>query len=111
MDFKKNIHIIYISIIILMLIKDLIIFNKSSINLNFDSTKHPIDYQLKYINDCYLTIHNFVSINSTIRNQPTIENSNDIKNDFDFKTYIYSYTKPYLIEMIQNSTKDCLCCN
>ena len=66
----------------------------------------PIYYELKNINDnCYLTIHNLISINSTIGN------GNNISTNEKFKSYIYSYTKPYLLELIHNSTDDCLCCN
>ncbi len=66
----------------------------------------PIDYELKNIIDnCYLTIHNLISINTTIGNE------NNISTNEKFNSYIYSYTKPYLLELIQNSTEDCLCCN
>lgn len=53
------------------------------------------------IDKCYLTIQNFV----TMRHGFNI--SNDRK--FDLKTYISSFSKPYLIELLQHETKDCLC--
>ena len=65
--------------------------------------KQPIDYEIKNIDDCYLTIHNFVTLKTKFWNQS--------KEDMEFKTYIYSYTKPYLLELVQNSTHDCLCSN
>jgi hypothetical protein len=111
MEFKNYYHSIYISIISLLLLSYIYLLNKSiTINVNQDTKEHPIDYQIKDLKECYLTIHNFVSINTTIKDQSSKNESNVIKNKFNFKTYIYSYTKPYLIELIQNSTKDCLCC-
>ena len=59
----------------------------------------PVDHEIKDIDDCFLTIHNLISIKM-----------NDSTSDHDVKTYIYSATKPFLIELINNSTKDCLCC-
>jgi hypothetical protein len=110
MDFK-NYHISYIIIIIILLIINFILLNKSiTINFNNDLKKFPIDYQIEDLKECYLTVHNFVSINTTVQDQSSINDSSDIKNKFDFKTFIYSYTKPYLLELVQNSTKDCLCC-
>lgn len=65
------------------------------------NTKQPIDYSInKDLEKCYITIHNFVTYNY----------SNNIDENLQFKTYIYSYTKPFLLELTQNSTKDCLCC-
>jgi hypothetical protein len=78
--------------------------------LDYVTKKYPIDYQIRDIDDCYLTVHNFVSINSTIE-EISANISHDINNKLNFKTYIYSYTKPFLLELIQNSTKDCLCCS
>jgi hypothetical protein len=111
MDFK-NYHLLYIIIISIQMLIILILLNKSiSINFNDEFKKLPMDYQIKDIKECYLTVHNFVSINSTIQDQISIKNSTDIVNKFDFKTYIYSYTKPFLLELVQNSTNDCLCCS
>jgi cell division protein FtsL len=110
MDKKLN-NIIYMAIILILLICILFMANKSiTINLNDDSKEKPIDYQIEDLKDCYLTIHNFVSINSSIQDR-SMKNKSTIKNKYDFKTFIYSYTKPFLLEMVQNSTKDCLCCS
>ena len=65
----------------------------TTIYLQTDSNKN-ID-----IDNCYLSIQNFV----TMRHNT----SND--NKFELKTYISSFTKPYLIELLQHQTKDCLC--
>jgi hypothetical protein len=111
MEFKRYWHIIYISLISALLLSHIFLLNKSIIiNFEYKQEKYPIDYQIKDINDCYLTVHNFVSVNSTIEQTQSTIISKDVKNKFNFKTYIYSYTKPYLLELIQNSTKDCLCC-
>jgi hypothetical protein len=110
MEFKSYWHIIYICFISVLLLSHIYLLNKSiTINLEYNTGKNPIDYQIKDIDDCYLTVHNFVSMNSTIE-EISANISHDIKNKFNFKTYIYSYTKPFLLELIQNSTKDCLCC-
>ena len=91
---------------------NILLINLNSIILIINNFKKceiiekPIDYELKNIIDnCYLTIHNLISINTTIGN------GKNISSNEKFKSYIYSYTKPYLLELIQNSTDDCLCCN
>ena len=77
-----------------------------------DSIEKPIDYELKNIIDnCYLTIHNLISINTTNENMNSNGIEKNISTNEKFKSYIYSYSKPYLLELIQNSTDDCLCCN
>ncbi len=72
-------------------------FNKINISLECKSKDSPIDYELKNLDECYLTIHNFISIKSN-------------SSVSDVKTYIYSATRPFLIELINNATQDCLCC-
>ena len=78
---------------------------------------HPIDYIIKEdLDKCYLSVHNLVSFNTTIDLiSRTTYGFKDIKiknssHKQSFNTYISSYTKPFLIELMQNSTKDCLCC-
>src|SRR5882762_11684511 len=94
-------YFILISLIICLLSIIYMSYNKTIIfNIEYGQ-KQPLDYIIKDLDNCYLTIHNFVSFNSTINNQNKMETSQS------FKTYIYSYTKPYLIELIQNSSKDC----
>ena len=51
------------------------------------------------LQDCFLSIQNFVTVRQ-----------NRTENDFELKTYASSFTSPYLIELIQNSQRDCLCC-
>ena len=89
--------------IILSIIKFITIFTLmvSIIHRLGNIERSPIDYELKVLDQCYLTVHNFISFKSD-----AFLNSTQ-----NFKTYIYSYTKPYLLELVQNSTKDCLCCN
>ena len=66
---------------------------------------------MKKPEDCFLTIHNFVKINFTSLFSKYI-GANDVRwnTTQNFKTYIYSFTRPYIIELIQNSTENCLCC-
>ncbi len=45
------------------------------------------------LNECYLVVHTLIS--------------NNYKN---VSTYINSYTKPFLIELVNNATQDCICC-
>ena len=54
------------------------------------------------IKEAFIQIHNFVSFKE-------FNNSTDNPIKQSFKTYIYSYTKPFLLELINNSTDDCLC--
>ena len=70
-----------------------ILFNKNKCEL-------PIDYSNKILDDCYLTLHNLISI----------QFSNHSNYNSTVKTYIYSASKPFLIELLNNSTDDCLCC-
>lgn len=96
---------IFLNVIFLIIITILI---NSKLNNNSCENK-SVDYQMKDIFDnCYLTIHNFVSINTSVVKNDL---NNIIQNKHSFKTYLYGYTKPYLIELVQNNTKDCLCCN
>ena len=82
---------------------------------NYCKIHQPIDYILKEeLDKCYLTVHNFVSLNSTIEViQQNFSNIN-LKNysqSEKFHTYITSFSKPFLLELVQNSTQDCLCCS
>lgn len=88
--------VVILTMIILFFIQTLMINNEI-----FKLDRQPIDYELKNLDECYLTIHNFIRLPSWM-----IQNNS---NDFDFKTYIYSYTKPYLIQLINNNTNDCIC--
>ena len=71
--------------------------------------KFPIDYEMKGLNECYLTVHNFISLNST--SVLSDQNDSTMLNNQTFRTYIYSYTRPFMLELVQNSTESCLCCN
>ena len=53
------------------------------------------------LSDCFLSIENFITVR---------QRYNESTNEFELKTYARSYSSPYLIELIQNSRKDCLCC-
>ena len=57
------------------------------------------------LDECFLQVHNFVKFNSSI--YAFKKNTSDYylqNNKQLFQTYIYSYTKPYLIKLINNST-------
>ena len=81
-------------------------------------THRAIDFELtEQLEKCYLTVHNFVSFNSTIEINPhsnssetNIQLNKSLQNQ-NFHTYISAYNKPYLIELIQHSKNNCLCCN
>ena len=87
----------YIGGLVSIFIISVIFFTTNKIKIECDSK--PVDYEMKDIDECYLTVHNFIRISE----------EKNFSNDFNFKTYVYSYTKPYLIELIQNNTNDCLC--
>ena len=59
--------------------------------------KCPTDFELKNLDECYITLQNLIKFDVT----------NETKSDV--KTYIYSATKPFLIELLQNATNDCVC--
>lgn len=61
--------------------------------------KTMVDCEL-FIDDCYLTVHNLISIKQI----------NESSSESDVKTYIFSATKPFLIELLKNTSKDCICC-
>ncbi len=112
MDKKYNFIIILFSILIIFVI--LYVINKSvDIQVQIGEIKYPIDFEAKYkLDECYLTVHNFISINFSSIEKNTNEsgeNYHTFKKEY-FKTYITSFTKPYLIELMQNTSKDCLCC-
>ena len=103
----------YISIILIISI-----YLTKNININIKNCEieNPIDYQIRdSLDKCYLTIHNFIKINSSIFQLNTNDSNEKLNftqnNQQSFNTYITSYSKPYLIELIHNSTEDCLCCH
>ena len=71
--------------------------------------RNQLDQDIK-IEECFLTVHNFINFNSNVLSRNNKSFDNILKNDQNFKTYVYSYTKPFLIELVQNATKNCLCC-
>ena len=93
-------------------------FNVHEIDKYFKLHQH-FDYETtRDLDECYLTIHNFVSFNSTFDIQPNANfsestniNVKNVTQKQSFHTYISSYNKPFLLEMVQNATNDCLCCN
>ena len=92
-------------IFIIIIFQLILLFSSISVNIELTSKneRNPVDYEIKNIDECYLTVHNFITLKSS--------DWNTSKDDLEFKTYVYSYSKPYLIELVQNSTHDCLCCN
>ena len=72
-----------------------IVFELTYIILTFDKR---LDLE-----NCFLSIENFVTVRQNQSNFCTL-------NDFDLKTFASSYSSPYLIELIQNSKNDCICC-
>lgn len=54
------------------------------------------------IDKCYLSIQNFVTMRYAKHNVSS-------EKQFDMQSYITSYSKPYLIQLLQHETKDCLC--
>ena len=105
MDVKKLIQQISVLFFITWLMIILSILTNYSTKFKFENEMKPIDFEVKTsLDECYLTVHNFVTINQTL------ENGTETTNKKDLKTYIYSYTKPYLLELVQNSTENCVCC-
>ena len=96
--------LIFFIILLILILQLILIFNSVTVKVELISKneKLPLDYELKDIDKCYLNVHNFVTLKS--------KNWNYSQNDIEFKSYIYGYTKPYLLELVQNSTHDCLCC-
>jgi|SRR5882757_1110139 len=101
---------IFINIVLLsILIKVVIDLNGLR---NYCMSHQPIDYVLKEEFDkCYLTVHNFISLNSTLVQHKNDSNINFNNYSQKFYTYISSFTKPFLLELVHNSTEDCLCCS
>src|SRR6266481_2266153 len=80
----------------------IITFQKIEIKLDCDSTdRSAIDFEMKALDNCYLTLHNLISIK-------TFNNSSNPETNV--KTFIYSVSKPFIIELLNNFTDDCLCC-
>ena len=102
---KLGLSGIYLWVLLILVLK--ISYDIDQMNFQNGSLNCEIEKQ----EECFITIHNFVKFNSTaiIEKSPGV---NDVhwKTNQNFKTYIYSYTRPFLIELIQNSTQDCLCC-
>ena len=94
----------FILILLVVTLQLILLFNSVNVKIEVISKneKFPLDYELKDIDKCYLSVTNFVSLKSKYWNYS--------KDDIEFKSYINGYTKPYLLELVQNSTHDCLCC-
>lgn len=91
-------------LIITILISIILNISLLIINISENKCQYPIDYIIKdNLDQCYLSVHNIISINTSLKN-------NNLNNNY-FHTYISSFTKPFLLELVQNSTQDCLCCN
>lgn len=91
-------------LIITILISIILNISLLIINISENKCQYPIDYIIKdNLDQCYLSVHNIISINTSLKN-------NNWTNNY-FHTYISSFTKPFLLELVQNSTQDCLCCN
>ena len=116
MDKIFILHSVIYIIIFIFLIK--ISINVHEIDKYF-KLHQRFDYETTQdLDECYLTIHNFVAFNSTFdiqQNTNFSESTNLFIKNFtqkqSFHTYISSYNKPFLLEMVQNATNDCLCCN
>ena len=57
-----------------------------------ENGKNAMDNPIN-LNECYLVLHTLISDN--------------YKN---VSSYINSYTKPFMIELVNNATQDCICC-
>lgn len=90
---SKIILILLFAIYIYFLVNEFI----SKENLN---TKSKVDYDFKVLDDCYLKLDTLISINFT----------NVSNYDSKINSYIYSSTKPFMIELLQNASNDCICC-
>src|SRR5882757_8210101 len=101
---------IFINIILFSLIINVVI-DLNSLR-NYCINHQPIDYIVKEeLDKCYLSVHNFISLNSTLVQQKNASTLNFNNNSQIFHTYISSFSKPYLLELVHNSTEDCLCCS
>jgi hypothetical protein len=99
---SKILMIIYFSMSITIVI--LCVYNRIEIKLiNYFNERSQIDCELKELENCYITLHNFISI-------PTFSNISN-KPEANVKTYIYSVSKPFLSEILNKVTEDCLCCS
>ena len=102
-----RIDIIKLLLCIIMNIILCLIFLKVENNCN---DIKPVDYILKEdLDKCYISIHNFVSLNISLNLVAFSNKTNrfDIKfingsEKQQFNSYISSYTKPHLMELIQN---------
>ena len=61
------------------------------------------DYNVKTLKNCFLSVENFVTFKQH-------NSSNVNKTNFEMKTFASLFSSPYLIELIHQSTRDCLCC-
>src|SRR5215469_14142855 len=50
--------------------------------------------------DCYLSIHNFVSVKKYSKTNKTV----------NVESFIHRFSKPFVLQIIKNAENDCLCC-
>ena len=102
MDKYNKICLTFVFISTLFWISIILFWKPITLKIEFSNTTIPQQQDFIDLNDCYLTIHNFVSIHNN-------QTYNNFDQNLKFKSYIYSYTKPFLLELMNNISKDCLC--
>ena len=97
-------------ILIFCLYANIILFQNTYLIYNI-TTHKTSEYNQHSFNECFISIHNFVTVKKLRKSNNYNSTTTRLREyDFDLKTFISSYSKPYMIELLQQSTKDCICC-
>lgn len=78
------------------------------IALNCILQQHQTVEENKKLDNCYLAIHNFVTLRQNFTGQNCLVTKP--QNEFELKTYLMTYSSPYIIERLNHFSDDCLCC-
>ena len=97
MELMNKKYFAYVSLFINVVLFLFLIYFESTRN---NYANKPVDCEMKILDECYLTLHNLISIK--------IFNGSEVKNSVN--TFIYSASKPFFIEILNNVTEDCICC-
>lgn len=102
---KKYKLFVYIFIIQFILVSEIILFFPKFKIVN-EISSHEADFY-----KCLLKFQEVTTLNITIAGDVEGKNINSSLelNKWNPVTYINNYTKPFIVELVKNATKDCIC--
>ena len=90
--------IVFITFILLTFCLTIIItILNINILIKIDDNKCPIDYIMKFDDQCLINLQNIIHVRTDESVHPEV------------RTFVYKLYKPFLMEILNNQTSDCIC--